>query len=83
MSQVSARVLDEAIAWQLCLDSGEASEQQRHDFADWLAAHPEHGLVWQRLGGIDQQLSAASAPMARRALLQSSVSRRPVSYTHL
>lgn len=76
MSQVSARVLDEAIAWQLCLDSGEASEQQHHDFTDWLAAHPEHGLVWQRLGGIDQQLSAASAPMARRALLQSSVSRR-------
>ncbi|PTU77601.1 amino acid ABC transporter substrate-binding protein [Pseudomonas indoloxydans] len=76
MSQVSARVLDEAIAWQLCLDSGEDSEQQRHDFADWLAAHPEHSLVWQRLGGIDQQLSAASAPMARRALLQSSVSRR-------
>ena len=76
MSHVSARVLDEAIAWQLCLDSGEASEQQRHDFADWLAAHPEDGLVWQRLGRIDQQLSAASAPMARRALLQSSVSRR-------
>ena len=76
MSQVSARVLDEAIAWQLCLDSGEASEQQRHDFADWLAAHPEHGLVWQRLGGIDQQLASANTPMARRALLQSSASRR-------
>jgi transmembrane sensor len=76
MSQVSARVLDEAIAWQLCLDSGEASEQQRNDFADWLAAHPEHGLVWRRLGGIDQQLYAASAPMARRALLQGNASRR-------
>lgn len=76
MSQVSARALDEAIAWQLCLDSGEASEQQRRDFASWLAAHPEHGVAWRRLGGIDQQLSAASAPVARRALLQANVSRR-------
>ena len=39
---VSAAVLDAAIAWQLCLDSGEASEQQRHDFADWLA---QEGIV--------------------------------------
>ena len=31
MSQVSARVLDEAIAWQLCQDSGETSEQQRQN----------------------------------------------------
>ncbi|MGG2396842.1 FecR domain-containing protein [Pseudomonas sp. SH1-B] len=76
MSQVSARALDEAIAWQLCLDSGNASEQQRREFATWLTAHPEHDLVWRRLGGIDQQLSAANAPMARRALLQSSVNRR-------
>ena len=66
MNRVSARTLDEAIAWQLCLDSGEASEQQRQDFARWLAAHPEHGLVWRRLGGIDQQLAAATPAPARR-----------------
>jgi len=69
MNRVSARALDEAIAWQLCLDSGEASEQQHQDFARWLAAHPEHGLVWRRLGGIDQQLAAATPAPARRALL--------------
>jgi len=76
MNQVSARALDEAIAWQLCLDSGEASEQQRQDFARWLAAHPEHGLVWRRLGGIDQQLAAATPAPARRALLQGGQRRR-------
>jgi len=76
MSQVSARALDEAIAWQLCLDSGEASEQQRREFARWLAANPEHGLVWRRLGGIDQQLVAAAPPLARRALLQGGQRRR-------
>ena len=36
MSRVSARALDEAIAWQLCLDSGEATEQERHEFRRWL-----------------------------------------------
>lgn len=76
MSQVSARALDEAIAWQLCLGSGNASEQQHREFARWLAAHPEHGLVWRRLGGIDQQLAAANTPLARRALLQGGINRR-------
>ncbi|MFN3767687.1 MAG: FecR family protein [Ectopseudomonas guguanensis] len=76
MNRVSARALDEAIAWQLCLDSGEASEQQHQDFARWLAAHPEHGLVWRRLGGIDQQLAAATPAPARRALLQGGQRRR-------
>lgn len=76
MSQVSARALDEAIAWQLCLDSGDANDQQRHEFNLWLAAHPEHALVWRQLGGIDQQLSPATQPMARRALLQGTNTRR-------
>ncbi|MGE8499041.1 MAG: FecR domain-containing protein [Pseudomonas sp.] len=76
MSRVSARALDEAISWQLCLDSGEASDQQRHEFQHWLAAHPDHARVWQQLGGIDQQLGAAASPVARRALLQSGGVRR-------
>ena len=41
MSAVSARVLDAAIEWQLCLDSGSVSAEQQHAFAAWLAAHPE------------------------------------------
>lgn len=76
MNHIPARALDEAIAWQLCLDSGEASEQQRHDFQRWLGAHPDHAQVWGQLGGIDQQLGAAAAAPARRALLQSGGVRR-------
>lgn len=76
MSRVSARALDEAIAWRLCLDSGEASEQQRGEFRLWLAARPEHAEVWQRLGGIDQKLAAAAPTPARRALLGSGARRR-------
>ncbi|MCY1271376.1 Protein FecR [compost metagenome] len=71
MSAVSARVLDEAIAWQLCLGSGEASTQERQAFAGWLAAHPEHARVWQQLGGLDQQLAGVASAPARRALLRS------------
>ncbi|MES2821417.1 MAG: FecR family protein [Pseudomonadota bacterium] len=70
MSAVSARALDEAIDWQLSLDSGEADQQQHAAFERWLAAHPDHTRVWQQLGGIDQRLGAAAAPAARRALLQ-------------
>ena len=69
-SAVYAHTLDEAIGWQLCLDSGEAGPAQREEFERWLAAHPEHTRVWQQLGGIDQRLAAATAAPARRALLQ-------------
>lgn len=76
MSRVSLRVLDEAIDWQLCLGSGEASAQQRHAFASWLGAHPEHARVWQQLGELDQQLGIAAPAPARRALLRSDAPRR-------
>ncbi|MCR3766923.1 DUF4880 domain-containing protein, partial [Pseudomonas aeruginosa] len=39
---VHARVLDEAIAWQLLLDSGEAHPDDHRAFHRWYAAHPEH-----------------------------------------
>jgi transmembrane sensor len=68
VSAVPLRVLDEAIGWQLCLGSGEASEQDRLAFGAWLAAHPEHARVWQQLGELDQQLGAAAPAPARRAL---------------
>ena len=45
MSAVSAQVLDAAIEWQLCLDSGTVSAEQQHAFAAWLAAHPQVAAV--------------------------------------
>ncbi|WP_422421287.1 FecR domain-containing protein [Pseudomonas sp. GZD-222] len=67
---VSARVLDAAIAWQLCLDSGSGSADERAEFARWHAASEEHARAWMQLGMLDQRFSAAAGP-ARQALLQS------------
>ena len=71
MSAVSARTLDAAIEWQLCLDSGTVSAEQQHAFAQWLAAQPEHAQVWQQLNGLDIRLASAAAAPARQALLHS------------
>ncbi|MCY1342548.1 Protein FecR [compost metagenome] len=67
---VPLRVLDEAIAWQLRLGSGEAHPEDEAAFARWHAAHSEHARAWSQLGMLDQNLAAASAPAARSALLR-------------
>lgn len=67
---VSTRVLDAAIAWQLCLDSGSGSADERAEFDRWHAASEEHARAWTQLGMLDQRFSAAAGP-ARQALLQS------------
>ena len=72
---VSARVLDAAIAWQLCLDSGSGSSEERAEFSRWLAADEEHARAWMQLGMLDQRFTAAAGP-ARQALLQSRASLR-------
>ncbi|MCU1717789.1 FecR family protein [Pseudomonas sp. 5P_3.1_Bac2] len=69
MNSVSARVLDAAIEWQLCLDSGTASAAEREAFNQWLCAHPEHSRVWQQLNGVDLRLACAATAPARQALL--------------
>jgi transmembrane sensor len=76
---VSARVLDEAIAWQLRLGDGGASPQVRTALQRWLSESAEHAKAWAQLGGIDQQLGTINSPTARRALQISAHSgRRPV-----
>jgi len=66
---VSARVLDAAIAWQLCLDCGNGSEVEQAEFAKWYAASEEHARAWLQLGMLDHRFSTASVP-ARNALLK-------------
>ncbi|MBM1190795.1 FecR domain-containing protein [Pseudomonas weihenstephanensis] len=66
---VSARVLDAAIAWQLCLDCGNGSEVEQAEFAKWYAASEEHARAWLQLGMLDHRFSTASIP-ARNALLK-------------
>ncbi|SDH87683.1 FecR family protein [Pseudomonas flavescens] len=67
---VSNRVLEAAIDWQLCLDSGRTSEREKMEFQRWLANDPEHVRAWKQLTGLDQQLAVAAAPAARNALLR-------------
>jgi len=72
---VSARVLDAAINWQLCFDTGSGSAQERADFERWHAASEEHARAWLQLGMLDQRFAAAAGP-ARKALQQSRVGLR-------
>lgn len=76
MSAVSARVLDEAIAWQLSLGSDEAGEREHREFERWLASHAEHRLVWQQLNDLDGQLAPIATPLLRRTLQRSAAELR-------
>lgn len=67
---VSATVLEAAIAWQLCLDCGNGSQDERDEHSRWLRASEEHSRAWAQLGMLDHQFSLTSAP-ARSVLLQS------------
>lgn len=67
---VPLRVLDEAIAWQLRLGSGEAQAEDEAAFSRWHSAHSEHARAWQQLGMLDRSLAAAAIPAARGALLR-------------
>ena len=73
---VSARVLDEAIAWQLRLGDGEASAQLKRELQRWLNESAEHAKAWAQLGGIDQQMGSINSPSARRALQIGATSKR-------
>ncbi|OLS64555.1 FecR domain-containing protein [Pseudomonas putida] len=72
---VSAGVLDAAINWQLCFDTGSGNAQERAEFERWHAASEEHARAWRQLGMLDQRFAAAAGP-ARKALQQSRVSLR-------
>ncbi len=53
---VSDRVLDEAIAWQVLLDSGDASDEHHADLIRWLEADGDHARAWRQLGLLDHGL---------------------------
>jgi transmembrane sensor len=72
---VSAKVLDAAIAWQLCLDGDNDSATEREAFNQWLSANEEHSRAWRQLGLLDQRFTIGSGP-ARRALQHSDDSAR-------
>jgi transmembrane sensor len=73
---VSARILDEAIAWQLRLGDVPDSAAHLTELQRWLAESPEHTRVWGQLGGIDRQLGTINSPSARHALQLSAAAKR-------
>lgn len=66
----SADTLDDAIAWQLRLGSGDAGPADHAEFNRWLDSRQERALVWQRLQALDQVLDPASPEPARQAIVQ-------------
>lgn len=55
--QIDPKVLDEAVAWQSCMLSGEVTDAQRESCAEWRKANPAHEIIWQRLQQLDAQFS--------------------------
>jgi transmembrane sensor len=74
-TSVSARILDEAIAWQLRLGDG-AESLHLSELQRWLSMSPEYAKAWAQLGGIDRRLGTINSPSARHALQFSATANR-------
>lgn len=62
-------VVDEAIAWLVRLQSGEAQPADWEACQRWRAAQPTHALAWDRLQGVRDRFSALpDGPRARATL---------------
>ncbi len=61
-SQVKSQILEEASEWFVTFRDGQASDQEREEFAAWLRASPEHvrayleiSAIWAGVRAIDPQ----------------------------
>jgi transmembrane sensor len=74
---------DEALAWFVRLNSGEATQMDRGDHARWMAADPLNRAEYGRLGGLWEDLDRIPDPRAALdmdgAMLPPSTSRRSFS----
>ena len=62
-----------AVAWQLALQAGEASEAE---LQAWLAEDEQHRQAWERIQAADRRLQTLAEPGARAALLSPGNGRR-------
>ncbi len=61
-------VSEAAVEWLVQFHSGEMTEADQARHRAWLAAHPQHQLVWQRLSGsLHAQFGAARAVATPKA----------------
>lgn len=80
---VEKRVLDQALAWMVTLQSGTCGPAEQQACQQWRNESPQHELAWQRLaglgGGMRLSTQALSGPNARHLLhARSTSSRRTV-----
>ncbi len=73
------KVRDEALAWFVRVNSGDATETERAGHAAWLAADPRNRAEYDKLGGIWSDLGRIADPRRsgiRQAACRGLVSRR-------
>lgn len=71
-------VIDQAVAWQVLMVSGMATDADREACRQWCAMHPDHALAWQRIAGFGSELKQLPSAVAHATLGQERVSRRMV-----
>jgi len=64
---VSSQVLDDAIAWQLRLDTGRGEHMA--GLQRWLNAHADHARAWRQLGMIDARFQSLPQKNTLRQVL--------------
>lgn len=69
MSNVSRRVLEQAIVWQLELNDGDNDPAQRKAFDAWLNADPQHAEAWARFNQLEQDIARDASPLVRASLV--------------
>ncbi|QXI18397.1 FecR domain-containing protein [Pseudomonas hamedanensis] len=61
-------IVEQAIQWLVRLRFNQADEQTQRTFEHWLQQHPEHGLAWQRVETLGDELAGVPAQLARQTL---------------
>lgn len=65
LSHTQATILDEALKWQVTLNSGECTAKESADFTSWLAQHPSHEETWHRVNSNLNMLATIPAALKR------------------
>ncbi|HMN43763.1 MAG TPA: FecR domain-containing protein [Povalibacter sp.] len=65
-------ILKAAAHWHAQLCSGEASDADRKEWSDWLHAHPDHRLAWQRVESLQKLLQQLPVEPSTKALIAGS-----------
>lgn len=74
---IAPAVVDVAIAWHVRHASGLMGADEQARLSRWLAEHPDHARVWQRLQRIGERLHGSTPQLAPTAVTRSVLQRLP------